>query len=62
MNINKASKKELICIVHIGSKRADLIIERRKISRFKDIYELSSIKGFGRKRIDDIVKEGILIA
>lgn len=60
MNINTATKEELISVVHIGSKRADLIIEKRTSSRFKDIYELSVLKGFGKKRIDDIVKEGKL--
>ena len=60
MNINKASREELISVVHIGPKRADLIIEKRTITPFKDLYELSSLKGFGRKRIDDIVKEGKL--
>ena len=60
-NINTATKKELMSAVHIGPKRADLIIEKRNQSKFKDLYELSSINGFGRSRIDDIIKEGILV-
>lgn len=60
-NINKATKKELMSAIHIGPKRADLIIERRNEAKFKDLYELSSINGFGISRIDDIIKEGILV-
>jgi competence ComEA-like helix-hairpin-helix protein len=61
ININKATMEELISIVHIGRKRAESIISRRNEAKFKDLYELSSMKGFGKSRIDDILKEGKLI-
>jgi DNA uptake protein ComE-like DNA-binding protein len=60
VNINEASREELIEIIHIGPKRADDIIERRSTERFKDLYELSSLKGFGTKRIEGIINEGKL--
>lgn len=60
ININKASQEDLIRIVHIGTKRAELIIKRRSEEKFQDLYELSSLKGFGKSRIDDIIKEGVL--
>lgn len=60
ININKATVEELISIVHIGRKRAEAIVSRRDESKFKDLYELSSMKGFGKSRIDDIINEGKL--
>jgi DNA uptake protein ComE-like DNA-binding protein len=60
VNINTANADDLISIVHIGSGRAQLIIERRNEAKFKDLYELSTVRGFGKKRIDDILKEGKL--
>jgi competence ComEA-like helix-hairpin-helix protein len=60
VNINEATHEELLSVVHIGAQRANDIIARREAERFKDIYELSSMKGFGKKRVDDILKEGIL--
>lgn len=63
VNINNATYKELLSIVHIGPQRAKDIIAQREIRPrpFKDIYELSSLTGFGKKRIDDIINEGILV-
>jgi len=58
VKINKATLEELIEIVHVGPKRARLIIERRNEQPFKDLYELSVIKGFGKKRINSIIAEG----
>ena len=60
VNINRSSKEDLIKVRHIGSKRADLIIEWRSNNRFKDLYELSAIRGFGKNRINDIISEGLL--
>ena len=56
ININKASEKELYEIIHIGPIRAQLIVEKRP---FRDLYELSNIKGLGRKRVDDIILEKV---
>ena len=60
-NINTATIEELVQVVHIGTSRANQIISRREEQRFKDIYELSSMRGFGKSRLDDILKEGKLI-
>ena len=61
IKINTASIQELIEVVHIGPKRAQLIIDRRSKDKFKDIYELSVIPGFGKIRINDIISEGKLV-
>lgn len=60
ISINSANLQDLLKIVHIGPKTADLIIKARESGiKFKDLYELSSIRGLGRKKIDSIVSEGI---
>jgi competence ComEA-like helix-hairpin-helix protein len=59
-NINTATIEELVQVVHIGIARANQIISRREEQRFKDIYELSSMRGFGKSRLDDILNEGKL--
>lgn len=58
IKINNATKEELIEIIHVGPKRAQLIIEYREKQPFKDLYELSVINGFGKKRINMIIAEG----
>ena len=58
IRINRATKEELTKIIHVGPKRAELIIEYREKQPFKDLYELSVIKGFGKKRINTIIAEG----
>lgn len=57
INLNRANETDLQTIIHIGKKRALKIIENRP---FKDIYELSNIRGLGRSRMDDIIKQGYL--
>ena len=57
ININKASAVELQQIIHIGKVRALKIISRRP---FKDIYELSNVLGLGTKRMEAIIKQGIV--
>jgi DNA uptake protein ComE-like DNA-binding protein len=57
ININYCSKEELITIVHVGIKRAEEII---KLRPFKDIYEISNVKGLGKKRMQDILEQGII--
>jgi DNA uptake protein ComE-like DNA-binding protein len=58
ININKAVSKELCQLVHIGKKRADKIIAGRT---YRDIYELSKVKGLGAKRMDAIIEQGIAV-
>lgn len=54
MDLNSASKKELMAIKGIGAKKADLIIQYRAKNKINSIDELSSIKGFGPKLIQKI--------
>lgn len=58
VNINNAPAAALQQIKHVGKRRAQLIISGRP---YKDIYELSALKGFGRKRLDDITAQDVAI-
>ncbi|MGQ9819814.1 MAG: ComEA family DNA-binding protein [Candidatus Kapaibacteriales bacterium] len=54
ININSASRVELMRIPGIGEKTAQFIIDFRKKQKFKKIQDLYKIKGFGKKRVDQI--------
>ncbi len=54
IDLNKASKKELMAIKGIGAKKAEQIIEFRKKTPIKTADELKVIKGFGKKLIANI--------
>lgn len=55
VNINTASKKELITLEGIGETTADRIIEYRKeIGKFKTIEDLKSVKGIGDSKFNKI--------
>lgn len=54
VDVNSASFEELLSVPGIGPKIAESIIERRKIRKFKDIYELKEVKGVGDKKIESI--------
>lgn len=58
LNVNKASEKELQKIKGVGPVRAKKMIENRP---FRDLYELSKIAGIGKKRMDAIINQDILI-
>ena len=51
VDINSASKKELMSIKGIGAKKADAILKMRKESCFKSIEDLAKVKGIGKKFI-----------
>ena len=55
VNINTASKKELITLEGIGETTADRIIEYRKeIGKFKTIEDLKNVKGIGDAKFNKI--------
>lgn len=49
ININTASKEELMTLPNIGDKRAESIIEYRKKNRFEKIEDVKNIRGIGDK-------------
>ncbi|MDD7306338.1 MAG: helix-hairpin-helix domain-containing protein [Peptoniphilaceae bacterium] len=49
ININTASKEELMSLPNIGEKRADSIIEYRENNRFEKIEDIKNVTGIGDK-------------
>lgn len=47
INLNTATKNELMTIKGIGAKKADSIIKYRKSNKIKSANDLQNIKGFG---------------
>jgi len=52
VDINSASKSELMGIKGIGEKRAEAIIAHRKGHCFKNVDDLTVIKGIGKKFLE----------
>ena len=52
VDLNTAGKKELITLSGIGAKKAEAIIEYRKVDCFKSIEELAKVKGIGKKTVE----------
>jgi len=48
INLQTASKDELMCIKGIGDKKADAIIKYRKSNSIKSADDLINVKGFGK--------------
>lgn len=56
VNINTASKEELIGLNGIGEVLADRIIEYREANGgYKDVRELTSVKGIGEKLLEKLL-------
>lgn len=60
ISLNKSDYKELLKVRHLGVVRVHHILKTREEQPFKDIYELSTIPGLGKKRVDDIIEQGLL--
>lgn len=54
ININTATKSELMLLENIGSKKADDIIAYRKSSPFKRPEDLMKVSGIGTKTFEKI--------
>jgi len=52
ININTASKEQLMILKKVGDKIADRIIEYRKLHLFEKIEDLMKVKGIGQKVFD----------
>ena len=58
VNINTATIEQLTRIKHISEERANQIIELRP---FNSVYDLIKVKGIGTARVNDIVKQDLVI-
>lgn len=57
IDLNTASKEELMAIKGVGAKKADIIINFRKKNKIKTADDLAPIKGFGATIISNIKNE-----
>ncbi|WP_435890414.1 ComEA family DNA-binding protein [Aliarcobacter butzleri] len=59
INLQTASKEELMSIKGIGEKKAEQIIEYRKINTIKSADDLKNIKGFGDNIVSNVKENNI---
>ena len=57
LNVQKASKDELMCIKGIGEKKASAIMKYRKSHKVKSAQDLLEIKGFGKALVKNVEKD-----
>ena len=57
IDLNTATKEQLIAIKGIGSVKAEQIIEYRKSHKIKSADDLNALKGFGPALISNIKKD-----
>lgn len=60
VDINRATKEELMTISGIGTSTADKIIKERENGLFEDIEDIQRVSGIGDKKYEDI-KEKICV-
>ncbi len=57
IDLNRATKSELMNLPGIGEKTAEAIIAmREKIGKFRKLEELKKVKGIGDKKFEKIIK------
>ena len=54
VNLNTATKKELMTLEGIGDKKAEEIIKYREKTPFQKVEDIKNIKGIGDKLFDKI--------
>lgn len=54
LNINKATKEELMRLPSVGENTANNIINYRKSNIFSDVYDLLNVKGVGETTFNNI--------
>jgi len=54
INVQQASKDELMCIKGIGEKKASAILKYRKENKLKSADDLLEIKGFGKVLVRNV--------
>ena len=57
INVQTASKKELMCIKGIGEKKAEAILKYRKSHKLKSAEDLMELKGFGKVLVSNMKKD-----
>ena len=57
INLQTASKDELLAIKGIGPKKAEQIMEYRKTNTITNPDDLKNIKGFGDSIVDEVKKD-----
>lgn len=57
INLQTASKEELMSIKGIGEKKAEQIMDYRKSSKISKPEDLKNIKGFGDSVVDNVTND-----